>query len=261
MADAYICRRGGSGGGGGSELVIVGGTTSPAKATHNTIWLNTPNTITSYVLSATEPTGPVGGMAWIPIGASGAVKMAAPVGDEWITVYPLSAKQYIGGAWVDVEAKSYQNGEWVGWIRYLYRKGDEFTDITGGWVCRYQSNYVSNAQNTDKGLYAKAISSSGAYVHNWYTKNLIDVSKFSTLHARMLTTKPGNCTVRLMLLNNNTDTGNADSGGFAVVYNPTANVETQLDFDISNVSGVYYIKLNYQGGDNAEVWWTEVWAE
>lgn len=140
MADAYICRRGGSGGsGGGSELVIVGGTTSPTKADHNTIWLNTPNTITSCVLAATQPTGPVEGMAWITIGASGAVKMVAPVGDEWITVYPLSAKQYIGGAWVDKTAKSYQGGVWVDWVTYLLTTLDKFS-ITKAANATYSMN-------------------------------------------------------------------------------------------------------------------------
>jgi hypothetical protein len=123
MADAYICRRGGSGSGGGSELVIVGGTTSPAKVNHNTIWLNTPNTITSCVLSDTQPTGPVEGMVWITIGASGGCKMTSPVGGDWITVYPISAKQYVGGVWTDVTAKSYQDGVWVEWFdteKYLF---------------------------------------------------------------------------------------------------------------------------------------------
>jgi hypothetical protein len=250
----------GGAGGGGLNFQVIGSLQPPVSPKENDIWINTDTPITGYDFNATQPADSMEGMVWIAVGTSSPVAFNALKRDS-VMVYPLSAKQYIGGAWVSVEAKSYQDGAWVDWFTWFYRRGDEFTAVTGGWVCRYQSNYASNAQNTDQGLYAKAISSSGAYVHNWYTKNMVDVSKFSTLHARMRTTKPGNCSVRLMLLNNNTDTGNADSGGFAVVYNPTANVETQLDFDISNMSGVYYIKLNYQGGDSAEVWWSEVWAE
>lgn len=114
----------GGGGSGGAELVIVGGTTSPAKANHNTIWIYTDVEITSNVLSATEPESHVNGMVWVIIGDSGDIKVASPVGGDWITVYPISAKQYISGAWVDKTAKSYQNGEWVDWIRYLWKEGE-----------------------------------------------------------------------------------------------------------------------------------------
>ena len=114
---------GGGGGVGGSELVIVGGTTRPAKATHNMIWINTAHEITDYVLSATEPANPVNGMAWVVIGDNGNITVHSPIGGDWITVYPLSAKQYINGAWVDVQAKSYQNGEWVDWIDYIVNNG------------------------------------------------------------------------------------------------------------------------------------------
>ena len=124
---------GGGVGVGGSELMIFGGTTRPSKAAQNTIWINTDVNITSYVLSVTEPTNPVEGMAWVTIGDSGSIKATNPIGDEWITVYPLSAKQYISGAWVDKTAKSYQNGEWVDWIIYAYKPGmtDVLTPV--GW--------------------------------------------------------------------------------------------------------------------------------
>jgi hypothetical protein len=126
---------GGGGSGGGSAFMIVGGTTRPAKAAQNTIWLNTVVEITSYVLSASEPKNLVNGMAWVTIGDSGSIKIASPVGGNWITVYPLSAKQYISGAWEDVEVKSYQNGEWVDWwAGELYDSGNEFETVTGGWV-------------------------------------------------------------------------------------------------------------------------------
>lgn len=121
---------GGGGIGGGGELVIVGGTTSPAKANHNTIWLNTPNEITSHVLSATEPTNPVNGMAWVTIGDSGGIKMVSPVGGDWITVYPISAKQYVSGEWVNVPAYIYQGGEWVQFsfeYLYLFKEGAGIT--------------------------------------------------------------------------------------------------------------------------------------
>lgn len=191
MADAFITRRGGrSGGAGGAELVIVGGTTSPEKATHNTIWINTNKEITSYALTATEPTNPVEGMAWVIIGKSGAVKMASPVGGDWITVYPLSAKQYVNGAWADVEAKSYQNGVWVDWITYLYNFGNNCAAITGGWSLK-QSAYdgINFVENNGGGImiFQRGATSEGIAG----TNNPIDMSGYTKLCINMATTGNG----------------------------------------------------------------------
>jgi hypothetical protein len=49
-------------------------------------------------------------------------------------VYPLSAKQFVNGVWVDVECKSYQGGKWVDWWDgELFYKNNQYEDITGGW--------------------------------------------------------------------------------------------------------------------------------
>ena len=65
-------------------------------------------------------------------GTSSAVAFNA-VKKNTVMVYPLSAKQMVGGTLVDKTAKSYQNGEWVDWIVYLYNKGNQYVSITGGW--------------------------------------------------------------------------------------------------------------------------------
>lgn len=178
MADAYICRRGGSSGGaGGSELVIVGGTTSPAKATHNTIWVDTPTEITSYVLAGTEPAIPIAGMVWITIGAGGA-KMVAPVGDEWVVVYPMSAKQYVDGAWVTRTAKSYQNGEWVEWAidTVLYESGAFNEDIP-----HFSSKTPDNATITYSDSYINMASVANKVSETYEGFGPINIAGFSRL--------------------------------------------------------------------------------
>ena len=132
--------------------------------------------------------------------------------------------------------------------------------MTGGWTCVYASGAASGATNTANGLYAKATTSSGAYVHNWYTNNSISVDKFSTLHARFITTKIPQA-VRLGLHTNKTATANEASGAMTYIYPTVTDAEVQIDLDLTDVTGTFYIKLNYQGGDSAEVLWTEVWAE
>jgi hypothetical protein len=250
MADAYICRRGGSGGsgGGGSELVIVGGTTSPTKADHNTIWLNTPNTITSYVLSATEPTNPVEGMAWITIGASGGVKMVAPVGDEWIMVYPISAKQYIDGAWVAVTAKSYQNGAWVDWISYYYNKGDEMVGVTGGWkAVKYYSLGTGSFSKDADGI-------------TIFSDSIITISPVKIEKAKIIlkATENGVGSGNLYL-----GTGATADDNFPVVSQTNVTLqpgENIVELDVSSlVGGYYHIFVLLHGNGNVKM--TEVYAD
>lgn len=96
------------GGGGGASLnfKVVGGTSAPSSPKENTIWVNTDAEITSWVFSATEPEAPTAGMVWITTGKTSTAPFNALKKNN-ITVYPISAKQYVGGAWVDKTAKIY----------------------------------------------------------------------------------------------------------------------------------------------------------
>lgn len=154
MGNVFLHGKGGGGSTGGSELTIVGATTRPAKPTQNTIWVDTDVEITDYVLSATEPENHVDGMVWITIGNSGITKVASPIGGDWITVCPLSAKQYVNGTWVLVDAMLYQYGEWLSVSTYLYHKGNECTILTGGWESKawyvWGSSYAAVAPTLTK---------------------------------------------------------------------------------------------------------------
>ena len=93
----------------------VVGNPQPANPRENTIWVNTDVKIPSYDFSATQPKSPTDGMLWISTGRAGAVAFNA-LKKNGIQVYPISAKQYTGGAWVDKTAKIHQSGQWVSWI-------------------------------------------------------------------------------------------------------------------------------------------------
>ena len=112
---------------------IVGGIAEPFYPKENTIWVLTENEINGWIFSAKEPETKTEGMVWICTGTSSPVEFNA-LKNNCVQVYPISAKQYIDGAWVSKTAKSYQNGSWKDFIAFLYNAGDEFTDITGGWV-------------------------------------------------------------------------------------------------------------------------------
>lgn len=102
----------GAGGASPLNFKVVGGTSAPASPKENTIWVNTNTAIASWFFSATEPESPAEGMVWISTGKTSTAPFNALKKNN-ITVYPISAKQYVSGAWADKTAKIYQNGAWV----------------------------------------------------------------------------------------------------------------------------------------------------
>ena len=187
----------GCGGGSSLNYEVVGGTSAPSSPSENTIWINTSNTITSHVFSATEPENPVEGMVWICVGTSSAVAFSATE-ENPVMVYPLSANQYVSGAWVDKTAKTYQNGEWVDWAMFLFDNGNECTYVTGGWegaAVKGRANNTSDkatAPSITKGATYMIVSTSSAAHGVIRPKNLIDVTNFSTLRLKYsAATAPG----------------------------------------------------------------------
>ena len=83
-----------------------------ATPKENTIGVITSDKITSWDFNATEAETPEEGMVWFLTDAHSAVKFNA-LKENGIQVYPISAKQYVNGAWVEKTAKFYQGGKWV----------------------------------------------------------------------------------------------------------------------------------------------------
>ena len=171
----------GCGGGSSLNYEVVGGTSAPSSPSVNTIWINTSTTITSHIFSATQPTNPASGMVWITVGASSAVAFSATE-ENPVMVYPISAKQYVGGAWVDVTAKSYQGGEWGDWWNELYDAGNQFESITGGWKCNSALNWMGMTVNgsIEYGKYLTVKANSNT-CYNATTVNKINLTEYSQL--------------------------------------------------------------------------------
>ena len=126
-----------AGGAGGASLnyKVVGGLTAPENPANNTIWVATDTEITSHVFSTSEPTSPAEGLVWFNVGLSCSAPINLLKKDNTIMVYPTAVQQYVGGAWVGKEAKTYQGSKWVDWLTYLIRNGIDNEELTGGWVC------------------------------------------------------------------------------------------------------------------------------
>lgn len=106
----------------------------------NTVGIVTDTPITGYVFSAAQPEA-ADGLVWIKIDAFSTVAFNA-LKNNCLMVYPMSAKQYKGGAWTKVTARSYQGDTWAEWIPEgaLYYHGDECVNTSGGWQARGWKN-------------------------------------------------------------------------------------------------------------------------
>lgn len=173
----------------GAELNFeIVGNPQPAEAKENTIWVDTDTPISGWDFNATEPAKPVPDIVWIYIGTTSPAAFNT-LKKNGIHVYPISAKQYIGGEWVTKTAKSYQNGKWVEWIPEgaLYWHGNECVDITGGWTSfawKMQVDVSTNGQtfeiarNADHLMFTKT-GDIGAVMH---TTNSIDLTNVKAIH-------------------------------------------------------------------------------
>ena len=232
---------GGGVGVGGSHLVIVGGTICPAKAHHNMVWVKTDAEITGYVLSATAPTTPVEGMVWISISDSGDNVTIAPVGGDWVTIYPLSASQYVNGAWVAKVAKCYRDGQWYEWWDgMLYDTGNEFKSATGGWWQNPNLEHASGAKNTGtatKNAETLTISANSVtYCGALSTVKMVDLTNYKTLRIE----GTGYCLCLAHTFTSGVLNGKASAQGS---INGSGNV------DISGLNGSYYITFSTYNGN------------
>ena len=175
----------GFGGGGGASLNFkVVGNPQPERAKENTIWVNTDVEITSWIFIATEPTDPTDGMVWFPVGTSSTVEFNA-LKKNGIQVYPLFAKQYVDGAWVDKTAKSYQDGMWVEWMSELYLYDMGTVSIVAGSLVQTGVNYNGNNAGTcTLTLLADSVTigTLGGKSALVYFSNKIDLTNFKKLY-------------------------------------------------------------------------------
>lgn len=120
--------------GAGLNFAVLGNP-QPLNPAENTIWVNTNDLITGYTFSASAPENSFDGLVWIMTSPSSLIIFNA-LEQNCLEVYPVSAKQYVGGVWVDVEAKIYQNETWVNF--YDRKTQIEILNATG-WA-RYSEN-------------------------------------------------------------------------------------------------------------------------
>ena len=168
-----------TGGGGGASLnyKVVGGTTAPANPAENTIWVITDTEITSHIFSATEPESPLEGMVWLLVGTTCATPINLLQKGDAVYIYPSSCKQYLGGAWENINAKTYQQGTWIDWATYIFKSGEG---------CIIPFSFTAKDGNvswsmTDERIEINTSSTEMQYQSSASTDDSIDLSACTTL--------------------------------------------------------------------------------
>lgn len=126
-----------------------------ATPKENTIGVVTGTPIAGYIFSATQPDTITEGVVWFLTGATSTVEFNALKKNN-ITVYPISAEQYISGEWVDKTAKIYQGSVWVDWLTYLFKEGEgeKVQLATTGSTINIGTDGITFSGSSSKGLYA-----------------------------------------------------------------------------------------------------------
>lgn len=239
------------GGGGGLNFSVKQYATAndlPSFARENTIAIISAETMTGWAFDAVAPVDPVEGVVWMEYGNSSAVAFNVAKKNS-ITIYPLSAKQYIGGEWVDVDAKSWHSGEWVDWwiAGTLFVDGKSDDELTGGWVSSPYSSGVSGSGTTSTinisadGMSVKLDNTSGTNRATFIgTVNKISTAKYSKLimkfsEASASVARTGAVEARLY-----SDAGYTIAKG-APVLGTDGVFHESVEIDVSDLTGEYYI--------------------
>ena len=231
------------GGGAGLNFKVIACASAedlPDSARENTIAVITETAINGYIFSSTEPTAPAEGMVWFLTGTGSRVAFSASKKNP-VMVYPLSAKQYVGGAWVNLSAMSYQNGQWVDWVQpfYLFQSG------TGEVVP------ISISKDTNQKCTQTAEKLTFSYSATSYiglavcTEEAYDLTPYSTLCLEHAITNYGTCRFAVWTQFVEHDTALAEYR--IAEKNVTVSEERIVEkLDISSISGEYY--LGFSGG-------------
>ena len=230
--------------GGSSPLNFkVVGNPQPQNPKKNTIWIDTDVKITSCSFRATEHTEPIEGMVWFSTGRASDFEFNA-LKKNSIQVYPLFAKQYVGGVWVDVIAKIYQSGSWVGLAQEgaLFWDGNQCIDVTGGWE-QNPSSKAYGILNTgtvtfDDAIYLSSVSSSQSAIAT--TKKAIDFTNYKTLTVTVEEYAQGGAATGMISIHNSHPENVAQD---ATPLKHTFNKTGEITVDISGITGKKYLSV------------------
>lgn len=248
----YGFKHGGGGSGASLNFKVAGGASRPSSPAENTVWVNTDTEVTGWMLSPVEPEA-AEGLVWISVGSASDAAFNA-LKKNGIMVYPISAKQYVDGAWANKEAMVYKSGQWVSFsteVLCLYQPGDTCDSVTGGYAAEGLSEtgsssgvavpavtYGEESMVILPGKHSTVGSYKGGIVR---TANKIDCGSYSTLTFEGTVEGIGTGTGKLSIWS---EMGSAQNVN-RVKYADLANGSGPITIDVSDLEGSFYIGLGF----------------
>jgi hypothetical protein len=236
-------------GGGGASLnfSVVGGLVPPNNPKENTIWIKTEVPFSEWLLSFEKPSNPENGMVWIAISTSGRNVFNA-LKKNGIAISPMSAKQYVNGAWQAREAQIYIDGELRDFVQYLVKAGVPIfpLELMGkSYNASYQGEWTSANSIPGDGFITVAGASYGygiAYVAD------VDLTAFTTLTIDGSFNRSGSM-VKLLVW---------DKLGTYIMDNVVRSVELpagegKVSLDVSGLTGSHIVGISSTAMDEQQI--------
>lgn len=176
------------------------------------------------------------GTVWISTSTSSTAPFN-PLKKNNITVYPMSAKQYVNGAWVNKTAKTYQGGKWVDWIVYVV-PSNTFSWFTNNTV---RGNVT---KNNDNSVTVKCTSTN--YYVMAFTKETFDLTGFN----KMIVTYTSTSGYTMAAIGVATSTTGTEAYNEYIAYTKVNRTSTPVTatINISNINRpVYFGATEFNG--------------
>ena len=205
---------------------------------NNDIAIITSVPMPNWIMSPDKPSGTPRseGDVWIQYSVSG--KTFNALKNNSMMIATIFAWQYADGAWIEVEAVSCQNGEWVEWWDGYYYKSGEGSKV-GDWKASYQPGNTSNAITFEEEA-IKFDWKSGIYSVMVAFSPIQDLTNVSKLKFRV---KGANHNFAVGATT--TQYGGSEDSTFAAkTIQEGLSGEKELIVDVSSLTGKYYIAIS-----------------
>lgn len=231
-------------GAGGPSILnfkVVSGTQAPANPKENMIWVNPTSEMTGWCFAPAAPEALQEGLVWFKTGLASDTAFNC-MKKNALQVYPTAARQLVDGTWVGIIARIYQQGAWKSlWDGTLYRQGDLYESVTGGWKAvngGSSSGYISD----ENILYLRSASADNH--SSAYTEHTVDLTGYKKLIATVSVTASPDSTdswPNIMIANQNSAPYGAHN---CVAYAGAARGSTgnfTIELNLENYQSRYYI--------------------
>ena len=216
----------------------------PTTGTENDIVIISEVPMSNWILSPDKPSGipRSDGDVWIRYSVNGDTFNALK--NNSMMIATISAWQYVDGAWGDVTAMSYQDGEWVEWAIFLVNGSFLNTAFAGEWMRGTGSQGSGgSAEMTADGLKITGngvVNGSGGALR-YGPEELIDFTEISEIIVEWEWVS-GAKSIAMLLV---TDVQNtAWNSAYVRRYDHTftGGLET-TPFDVSDITGEHYFRV------------------